>query len=134
MSVRLAPLIIISSVRICAACSDCLRLRSSAIVSPLRLACCTMLALCCRYWDQSRRAKCGPLSLWQGPETLTVPNGIVHCHGGRQGANLPCRSLPGPRTFDRRNRHSQSFLVLKILSKSAVFDELHHLPALFEQC
>src|SRR5271155_5815800 len=129
MAVRLAPLIIISSVRICAACSDCLRLRSSAIVSPLRLACCTMLALCCRYWI-NRGARNGPLSLWQGPESLTVPNGIAHCHAGRQGANLPCRSLPGPRMFDRRNRHSQSFLVLRNIVQIPVFDELNSLTAL----
>src|SRR5277367_4838731 len=113
MSVRPSPLIIISSVRICAACSDCLRLRSSAIVSPLRLACCTIFSALLSELDQSRRAEWGPLSLPQGPESLTVPNGIVHCHVGRQGANLPWRSLPDPRTFDRRNRHSQSFLFLR---------------------
>jgi len=72
----------------------------------------------------------GPLSLWQRLESLTVPNSIVHCHGGRQVSNLPVdRFLALERSTDAIAIVSR-FWSSEILSKSAVFDELNSLTAL----
>ena len=122
MSVRLAPLIIISSVRICAACSDCLRLRSSAIVSPLRLACCTMLAVCCRSYINRGTRDRALVALAKNRE-FDCTKRYSPVPWGRQGkSTLSIASCPSKA---RQTQLPVSRLVLRIVSKSAVFDELN---------